>query len=380
MHKRLTLLFYICVTILIVSNTSTDAQILVDASNTHLAAVAYRIGDTDLVYADMDSTYPYFEMCMLAPNNSNSWDVYLNYWGLIRPNYRNVNQQDYSYIIEGYTHSATNNTGALDSINERTAFNITKDYGDAGAGNNTVLNSLYDCSYYTNANGDRYTYIRISRVQMNHRLHNPNNDTYQSQTILDETYDNADFTNGTNMLIGETYNSSSSLYEKTPYAVWMGKPVIVFGIHQPKSFRFNGVNNKYGINFLGLTCPDQIRVTFFRTNDTARQIQDITENTDYVQLTSLTQTITPTTYANGVISVYASPADTFIYDTITPLSGTPVAAGQEKWGHVYRLEYNFNGQWVYGTTKPFDPLIALTDTGSELYFSNQQARFLGNVN
>jgi hypothetical protein len=353
------------------------------------AAVFSEIAETH-VFAPMDSTQQLVELNMkVKPRTTTESDLgredvtISNEWS-VKHFGENTSEKVARFFYEIWgTSWAGADAATIGRYNasERQVIHIRKDFESTVPTEIGIdaTEARFNTAYskpYTADEGQVYSYLRVSRIQMQVRFYNLSGDAID-HTFMDRTYSSDDVDNGTHVILGGNYlpdDGDSTLLTRVPVT----DDSVVLGIRLPKAFMFTGITNKFGISFLGLTCPDNIRVKFWRVSDPTEQIEDMDIN-NKSELTTIEHSATTTEYLGGIIKTFSSP-DSFVADVIGSIqNGIPMQTGQEDWGHVYRLEYNFGGEWKYGETKELVSFDSAEDINFELYFWASQPRFKGTV-
>lgn len=376
--------------------------LLLTMSNLVLAAVFTPIAG-EHVFAPLDANMPLIEMTMHVENRDNGnaghqdqslkmrgtgWDVAcLGNTGL----YGGVDKRTlYYYEIVGYAYQNNVNPFTIDTFGERRAVDIRKDFSLTDPSQQPGLVdqfAIWNTQYSADAAGTpSCNYLRITKAVLKVRFFDALNNP-ADHVIMDKNY-GADVQGaetgvlvGANFFAGETSN-----HLKTNVIQQANNPArLLFGVWLPRFFKFVEFSHKFGVNFTGLKCPDQIRVVFFRVPqnyvDSNTQLENIPAG-DKIALTALTLIIDPVKSFHDILYSYSGPPNTLVFDAIGDQTNTPgdtLTGTKREWGHLYRIEYKFGATWRYGITRKTNDSGDTKCDDTELYFSPNQGRFRGTL-
>lgn len=349
--------------------------------------------------APLDPVFPFFELTMRTQardadvNNQGretqslmtkgtGWDV-IEYGNL--GNYNGVPARDFiSYTIQGTVHAA-DTPWAINAANEVGAINITKAFGAGQQPVEGALNAndaVFQTAYAANKTAQETnasTYIRFTNITMTVRsfaFGAPVNRVIYTYNFPPAAVSAAQI----GMIIGDNNVADNGNQFLGNTVCNSGTPRLVIGVWLPKFFEFIGISWKFGIQFLGLTCPQSIRVAFYRVAksdyDAGTQIENIAA-ANRERLNSQTIVIARNNLLWNILFSYPYPG-TPVFDTIGDQSTGNQAGDRRDWEHVYRLEYTFDGtNWLQGATRQVTAAGGTNCDNLEIYYSPNQGRFHG---
>lgn len=384
--KKLLLIFLVSCILILSIGFANAAMFTTDVAGNH-------------VFAPLDPNFPFFELCMNTQardadvNNQGKEDVSLMTKGTGWEVYEYGNLGNYngdparnfiSYTIEGKVHSA-DNPWAINAANEVGAINITKAFGGGANPVEGALNAVeavWNTAYSANKTAqttDAHTYIRFTHLIMTLR-------SYAFVPAVDRILYDYSFPAGAlpvaqcGMIIGDNNLAANGTNIIGNAICSAGTPRLAIGVWLPRFFNFIGISWKFGIKFLGLSCPQSIRVVFYRVSktqyDNGTQIEAMPGG-EKERLNSQTITIARNNLLWNILFSYPYPG-TPVFDTIgDTVTGGP-AMNRRNWEHVYRLEYTSDGvNWVQGETRKVEAAADTNCNNLEIYFSPNQGRFHG---
>lgn len=341
-------------------------------------------------FAPMDQTRPFVELFLRTEArhseqvNQGRQDVGLigNVDTTLLGQGANDEVKRYQISIDLYTNAQDDNSGLITG-EEKLAIRLFKDYGQTAIAENPSGIDANDARFNTAYSADRiadtsdaYSYLRVGKILINYKDYSP---AEQVIEVMNETYTSG-IESGpqTYMIYGKNYSPANDNTMDTDVIAQTGTAVHL-AVYLPKAFRFDGIWNKFGIRFLGLNCPDDMRIKFWRAADPAQQIEDMNP-ADYVELPNLTTHLDVTDLFGGMIWQYGT-TGMDVSDAIgSDANGGATTPEQLSWGYCYRLEYHFPGEanWFHGVTHEIDSSNTGTNHGGiEFYFSPNQGRFSG---